>query len=120
MMWKIWLGLGVASVAGVITILMGIITQARFTVIFYRAAGAIMVLGGFSYLIAILYEKVLLPYLLHKNFSAQDEEKIDQQEDEVKNENKNEEITQSNEEITQNKFSPFTTENLNRVSPPNS
>lgn len=117
-MWKIWLAIGVGGTVGVITIFTGIMNQARLAVILYRAIISIVLMGGISFALALLGEKFLLPYLLHTGPSLNNETA---KEAEAKN---SEEQAAGEEEVTEEKeqaeFSPFTAENLNRVSPPNS
>lgn len=119
-MWKIWLAIGAGGIVAIVTVLMGIINQARFAVILYRAVVSIALIGGGTFCMAVLGERFLLPYLLHQDVSLtnvdvaekQKESRGDTEDQDIENE---ESLDQKQAE-----FSPFTAENLNRVSPPNS
>lgn len=115
-MWKIWLALGLAAVAAAITIGMGILHQARFSVILQRTIISVFVAGCGGYILNLFMERIGLPYLLRENISAEQVQVNGDSLAEEEQETPNEEVSEVEEK---KEFAPFTTDNLNRVSPPN-
>lgn len=111
-MLKIWLAIGLALIAAVITMVMGLTNQARFTVILYRTIISIAMCASCGYLIGIVCEKKIVPYFIRLNAKQEEES-----EEEILAENRDETVS---EKIEATAFAPFTADNLNRVSPPNS
>lgn len=115
-MLKLWLAVGIAAVAALITIVMGITNQSRFMVTFFRAIFAGVFFGCIGYALAVFFERIGLPYLLAKEGSPEDGPLTD------KVENEEEEIVEERLDGKQEEaeFSPLTADSLSRVSPPGS
>lgn len=116
-MLKIWLAIGLAAIVAVITMLMGLINQARFTVILYRTIISIAVFGSCGYLMGIVFDKKIMPYIIRLNSKQEQEISENQSLEENMDNNRDETVS---EKIEATAFAPFTADNLNRVSPPNS
>lgn len=104
-MWKIWVALGLATIASVMSISMGWINQARAAVILYRMLVAFAVSFCAGYAACFAAEKHLVPLLLAKRESgetAQAQEAHEEPSAQVKEEG----------------FTPLTADDLTRVSPP--
>lgn len=114
-MLKIWLAAGLAAIVAVITIVTGFLNQARFIVILYRTVISLIISGCIGYAAGVFFQRVWLPYLLRKNIEK--EQSVMKAEVPQTEENPEEAM---NENTEKTEFAPFTAENLNRVSPPNS
>lgn len=125
-MLKIWLAIGLAMTVAVIIIFMGIMNQARFTVILYRTIISIGIFASCGYILGMIYETKFLPYakkLLETDVNNQEHQR---DEDTVQATGKDDNsIDDYSDDLAEKKeeadFAPFTTDNLKRVvSPPNS
>lgn len=124
MVLRIWLAIGLAAIVAVITIFMGIINQARFTVILYRTLISIGIFASFGYVMGVVGEKFFLSYVK----KALESEKLSDEKNEefIQNETNEANISGDSldslkEEQKEADFAPFTTDNFKRVvSPPNS
>ncbi len=122
MVLKIWLAIGLALTVAMIIILMGIMNQARFTVILYRTIFSIGIFASCGYIIGMVCETRFLPYakkLLETDVNNQyDNEMKTIDEEEASIDVDPEHLTEEQKEA---EFAPFTTDNLKHVvSPPNS
>ena len=126
MVLKIWLAIGLALTVAVIIIFMGIMNQARFTVILYRTIISIGIFASCGYIIGMVCETRFLPYakkLLETdvNSPADDSEKNAMKITSEEEAGMDEDPEHLIEEPKEADFAPFTTDNLKHVvSPPNS
>ena len=125
MVLKIWLAIGLALTVAAIIIFMGMMNQARFTVILYRTIISIGIFASCGYIIGLVFETRFLPYA--KKLLETDVNNLADHSDENAMKISNEEeatIGETDllaEEQKEADFAPFTTDNLKHVvSPPNS
>lgn len=128
-MLKIWLAIGLAVSAAVVSMIAGIMHGTRLPVVLYRVFVSAVCLGGTGFLVGVLYERKILPYLAAKvltgnketneNAAAQSDSETDHETCDIGN---IDEIQDDNSEAQEepSDFAPFTTDNFKRVSPPNS
>lgn len=110
----------------VIIIFMGIMNQARFTVILYRTIISIGIFASCGYILGLIYEIKFLPYakkLLETDVNNQGHQRDEDTMQATSNDdnsidNYSDDLTEKKEETD---FAPFTSDNFKRVvSPPNS
>lgn len=129
-MLKIWLAIGLAVSAAVVSMIAGIMHGTRLPVVLYRVFVSAVCLGGTGFLVGVLYERKILPYLAAKvltgnketngkDVAAQSDSKTDHKTGDIGN---IDETQDDNSEVQEepSDFAPFTTDNFKRVSPPNS
>ncbi|MBP2629378.1 MAG: hypothetical protein H6Q70_6 [Firmicutes bacterium] len=125
-MLKIWLAIGLAMTVAVIIIFMGIMNQARFTVILYRTIISISIFASCGYILGMIYETKFLPYaksLLETDVNNQEHQRDEDTKqatgkDDNSMDDYSDDLAEKKEETD---FAPFTTDNFKRVvSPPNS
>lgn len=125
-MLKIWLAIGLAMTVAVIIIFMGIMNQARFTVILYRTIISIGIFASCGYILGMIYETKFLPYaekLLETDVNNQEHQSDEDTlqatgKDDNSMDDYSDDLAEKKEETG---FAPFTTDNFKRVvSPPNS
>lgn len=110
-MWKIWVALGLAAVASVMSIVMGWINQARVAAILYRMLVAVFVSFCAGYGMCFLAQRYLAP-----RFLAQAAER-----GASGNETPADGSDASGEAAAEERaesFTPLTADDLTRVSPP--
>lgn len=131
-MLKIWLALVLAVSAAVVSMTAGILHDTRLPVVLYRAFISAACLGGIGFLLGVLYERTLLPYLAARILkqrqadNAGEDEVKKPAESEADEETSDIESTDADEaeqlkaQEEPSDFAPFTTDQFKRVSPPNS
>lgn len=125
-MLKIWLAIGLAMTVAVMIIFMGIMNQARFTVILYRTIISIGIFASCGYIFGMIYEIKFLPYakkLLETDVNNQEHQRDEDTMQATSNDDNS--IDNYSDDLTEKKgeadFAPFTSDNFKHVvSPPNS
>lgn len=109
-MWKIWVALGLAAIASVMSIAMGWINQARVAVILYRMLVAFAVSFCAGYAACFVAERYLVPRLLARREGEGDEGEAEEEERQTR--------AEPSAQAEEEGFTPLTADDLTRVSPP--
>lgn len=109
--------------AAFVSLIGGVMHDSRLVIILYRMMITGACFGVLGFVLTILCERILIPYLARKNgINIEDVQKVESKDD--VNDQDDREAMQEDELESESKpkesadFAPFTTDNFKRVSPP--